>query len=66
MNAAINERITGDDFGNQVLHAIAIFLDSHHYLIDYDLIVAFELAAQERRQAVSELGSLPARPFARR
>src|SRR5215204_4245789 len=46
LDAVIQERITGDNLGNQRLHTVAILRDRVHEVIDHDLVIALERAAQ--------------------
>src|SRR5215207_6466841 len=42
----IQERIAGDDLGNERLYAVAITGDGVHEVIHHDLVVALERAAE--------------------
>src|SRR4030095_7038056 len=57
LDAMIQERITGDDLGNQRLHAVAIAGDGFNEVIHHDLVVALERAAQGIGQ--QSLGQVP-------
>ena len=46
LDSTVNEGIAGDDFGNESLHAIAVFGDGFHQAIHHDFVIAFKLAAQ--------------------
>src|SRR5712672_3283257 len=45
-DAMIDERIAGDDPGDERLHTVAILGDGLHEMIDHDFVVAFELPAK--------------------
>src|SRR5262245_29244178 len=46
LNRTMDERIAGDDLGNERLHAVTILGDGLHEVIDDDFVVALELAAE--------------------
>lgn len=46
LHAAVGEGVAGDDLGDEGLHFVVGFGDGFHHLVDDDLIVAFELAAE--------------------
>ena len=57
LNAAVQEGITGDDFGDERLHAVLIACEVSIEAIHNDLVVALELAAQRIGQKF--LGEVP-------
>src|ERR1700677_2683754 len=45
LDPTMNEGIAGDNFGNESLHAVAVFGDGLHEAIHDDFVIAFKLAA---------------------